>query len=279
LRLYGSKKAAFITSLIITCFPFLVIEAPRILSDTLALIFFSLWLWFFLSPSTISKALEGIILAILTLTRPSYLIIALLYPFHYFSSKMRSIKHLLPLLFLVLTLLPWFAYTYHLHGAPVITTELGVVLYVGNYPNTSGRNPIFSSPQSSLPVHAGEFEVHKEGIRRTFKFWITEPITSLLILIKKLLLLLLFPQRMLSFTFPLLLYFSLLNGSWVILEIIGIIALLREKNSFFFSLLLLLYLPSIICIVSDRYTLPMVFVYSILAGNLISKLKVRLSIS
>jgi len=278
MKIFNSRKTAFLAALIIAIEPTLVREAPMILTDTLSLFVFSLVIYFvasdLLKPRLWYSGALGGLLAFLVLTRPQYEILIPLYLLFLVALFVRSkkikvkdvvLKVAVFIVILGLVLGPWMAYTNDTLGRPVIVTNGGVNFYMGNNENATGR-------AMGVPLDtADELWANSEGYRRGFEFIKQNPLDALVLDLKKIVLMVFAPQRMpgeWTYNPPpfwtSLIYGLATNIGFILVEIVGFLGLVSAYRRRlptvvpFVVIALAFYAIPVVYVVEDRYLISIV---------------------
>ena len=294
-RLFGDRIAGTLACLIVTFHPVFLWGSGRIMTDTFALFLFGVSVYLFLrdlqSPSYGCLVLLAIIAALTTLVRPIYAFSAVVYltSIIYINRKNLTFgmkKSVVLLLAFVLTLSPWFSYTYSKLGKPVLSVLAGVNFYIGNNPDSNGRHVWTKRMSRELPLEWDELKRNSEGLKKGLNFIRKHPWRALLLYIRKVLIMIFAPSPSPNYlvhhrnplegkppTFMILLLFSgLMNISYILVEVVGIRGLLNgqirdyQKRTLTVILLFSYIIPAIF-FTSIRYTFPIIFV-SIVPGSL-----------
>lgn len=148
-RFWG-QQVALISALILAVWPTLVMY-PTILASELPFLFLTLLamnVWFHGKQKPIAKALFcGLVLGLASLIRPQALLLPVVFAIGFILTQNPSPSTLksqikcvaLAGLAIALVVAPWIWRNHQVYGEPVLTTNGGITLWMGNTPGTDGR--------------------------------------------------------------------------------------------------------------------------------------------
>lgn len=173
-----------------------------------------------------------------------------------FSFKLKKIA-----LFFVgglIILSPWMYYTYTTIGEPTISTNNGINFYIGNNPEATGRFYVPSHNMTDKEVKG------KEPYKRGFNYIFTNTTSAARLYLKKTYISI-FESHFFEPYHPFM-YFD--NIIFLMIELLGILGLVKFRNNrnmfyYFLTITLSVYLTLIVYFILPRYTIPLIFIFTL----------------
>jgi 4-amino-4-deoxy-L-arabinose transferase-like glycosyltransferase len=193
-KLY-SKPVARIATLAVAIYPALVIYTGLPLSDLVftAGLMFVFFIAIRLPPYHWYVTIGvGIALGVLTLTRSVAVGLFLVIPLFWFLKRPDLRKVLLNFTLLLFSfiacLTPWLVRNYEVFGSPLLGTNMGLLLYMGNHPGASGSYD-FGLPPADLmdsDRDLDEAQIDRTYLQAALEFMGSHPLSTIAIVPKKL---------------------------------------------------------------------------------------------
>ncbi|AKB52579.1 hypothetical protein MSBRW_3326 [Methanosarcina barkeri str. Wiesmoor] len=285
--IFSQKKAGYLSFFLIAIYPYLILESPKIMSDTFALFIFTSSLYYIIKDFNEKRLKYSLIIGFLTgvllLTRPNYFWVPPLYLIltansfkgegYLFLLK----KYIFFSITLLLVITPWIIYTDTKLGEPTLTTNGGVNFYIGNNHNSTGR---YCDPYG-LKENNSEILRSREGFKKGLDYIFTYPADYFALCLKKIDLLLYIPQRLPSeltthsdSNITEMLFSSIINLGFIAIQLVGIRGLIYSKgqiknkqiSNFIIGSLFFLYTTPIVFFVYVRATIPIIFIWILISS-------------
>ena len=290
LELFNNKTVALISLILIIMNPILIMQAPNLLSDTLALFFFSLIIFLILkdykSITLRYTLLIGLLIGFTILIRPNYIYLGIIYLFFIlFGTKKIKLNFKLKKIALLLIggliiVGPWMYYTYTQIGEPTISTNSGMNFFIGNNPQATGW---YVDPSITSNMSTAELERGKEPYKQGLAYLLGDTTSAMKLYIKKIYVSIFEPysySNRFCQGFNAIL-FIILNITFVIVELLGLLGLISYRKNrgifaFFSIMLLSVYLTLIIFFTDFRFILPLIFIFTLFGSFYIVKIYKRI---
>jgi len=280
-NLFNKKYLSYLAFIFVTFNPYLILQSPRIMSDTLALFMFALLILLVIiyiqRNKFITMPIIGLISGILLLIRPNYFFILIPIVIYLIFTR-KNYMHLFTLLICTsLVLAPWVMYTNNVLSEPVLSTNGGINFYIGNNEHATGH---FIKLNSEKWDSESDLDRSKLAFSKAISYISDNPLSAAKNFLKKSLLITFIPQNTPSelsqFSIPCsgltsAIYCYGLNIFYILIEILGICAVINAWNRFhskpeFRTIMVLLvfsYIIPIIFFVNMRMTMSIIFIYTI----------------
>ena len=292
-----SEMKSLIGAGIYLLLPMTWVQSMTLMSEPLAICAMMLSITIrFRYANIVSRGIEGMLWGIAILARPIMLFCAI--AIFLIDLKQRPHSKSLIISFFVccsLTLMPWMIRNAIVLGAPVIASNTGINLYIGNNPEANGSYNVASGMKTFdlLP----EMKAQQSAMKEAFNYIIANPISSLMMIPKKIaylfssdvyLPLQLFPRQGKSYreditNLPGWSFILIVPGAILTLIALSHVRMMKEleEKDYFFALMIGMILPCMIFFGSPRYHEPMMPLFLIAmmigihkSGNLIGAMKV-----
>jgi 4-amino-4-deoxy-L-arabinose transferase-like glycosyltransferase len=273
LKIHKNTTSALLSALIFVANPIIMFESPKIMSDSVSLLLFGVITYLLIdSKRKRDFLISGLLCGVLFLTRTSYFVLIISYVLSISFSKNRNIvtKNIYLVFGIMIIIFPWLFYTNQVFGAPTISLNNNINFYIGNAPEANGR---FFEPIISTNTTIKEIQFTYTYI---IQYRITHPIETIQLYIKKILYIVLIPQK-LSYEFVNKnasysnaiknTYSLIINASYIILQYYGLKKLNQSKitayTSFFKIYTILHYLTTVIFFIKPRFLFPLIYIFSL----------------
>ena len=271
---YGiSEKKALIASGVYLLIPMTWVQSMTLMSEPLAICAMMLSIVVRLKyQTTLSRGVEGLLWGIAILTRPIMLFCVIGIAVHDIIKKSRPFAHTaLFLSCMILSLLPWMIRNAQIFGSPIIATNTGINLYIGNNAHANGSYKVI--PEMKIVDSLPEMEANTLALSKAIDYIQQYPLQAFALLPKKVaylcssdayLPLQLFhieassyPERLLQL--PLWSIILIIPGYVLMYSGVSHASIFRSSQySLFLVILLCLILPCMIFFGSARYHEPMI---------------------
>ena len=180
-----SKKKSLFASGIYLLLPMTWLQSMTLMSEPLAICAMMLSINIrFTYHSHLARGLEGLLWGIAILARPVMVFCVIGIVIHDLLSKSRSFAQIgIYLTCTLLTLMPWVIRNANIMGSPVIASNTGINLYIGNNAHANGSYKVM--PDMNVFDSLPEMQANALGISKAIAYVTENPLQSLIMIPKK----------------------------------------------------------------------------------------------